>query len=95
MVIRRKSDAIKPEPSACKYYRSFLHEVFNQRDHEERMRFQQDHPQESLCWCCCSGCTDLTWYHEEPSSRLTPSGELRPRWGSAALPTSAEISPSS
>ncbi len=94
MVIRRKSDAVPKQPTACKYHREFEHETRNQYEHEQRQHMEDDHDV-SICWCCCESCTDLGFYHEEPSSLLTPSGELRPRWESAASPTSAGTSPSS
>ncbi len=94
MVIRRKSDATPKQPTACKYHHSFIHELVNQKLHEDRQRDDSGHDV-SICWCCCESCTDLGFYHEEPSSLLTPSGELRPRWESAASPTSAGTSPSS
>lgn len=93
-MVRRKSDAVR-EPVDCKYYRSFMHEQENQRIHEERMN-DPDHEQWSSCWCCCIDCDDLTWYHKEPPSLLTPSGELRPTWETSdESPGSAETSASS
>lgn len=77
-MVRRKSDEVRTYAD-CKYHRAAEHERTNQVVHEQRMA-DPDHEQWSLCWCCCSDCYDLSWYHEEPPSLITPSGVLRPAW---------------
>lgn len=93
-MVRRKSDEVRTAID-CKYHRSAMHERNNQNIHEQRMVDDPAHEQYSACWCCCIDCKDLTWYHEEPPSLITPSGVLRPAWGpSGASPGSAEINES-
>lgn len=92
-MVRRKSDEVR-QMTDCKYHRAQEHERKNQRTHETRQA-DPEHEQWSACWCCCPDCEDLSWYHEEPPSLLTRSGELRPTWEtSAGSPGSAETSAS-
>lgn len=77
-MIRRKSDAIKKlEP--CTYHAQLTHERRNQMKHAMRQQFHDPGHDPIPCWCCCSDCTDLTWYYPPrkgvPSSEATHSGE--------------------
>ncbi len=79
-MIRRKSDAapVVFQPG-CKYFRAMQHEFDNQGAHEHRRAHDAvAHP--VACWCSCPGCEDLSWYHEEPPSLVTPTGDLRRAW---------------
>lgn len=91
MPIRRKSDAARTA-TQCTYYQQMAHERDNQAEHESRRHFSEHDP--SPCWCCCTDCTDLVWYHPPRKGlwwQRTPSGELRlMQENAAASPGSPE-----